>query len=235
MENTNSTSRAVSFLDLPQKLRDRIYHLILESETKPPQRIKDIEEEQKSRRAYAVQPHDISSFGLLYTNRQTRYEMSHAIARQTATEKDITYQLHCLIYHGSVIGTWTALPAPPCHLRHIVVTVHYMQSVSAEQMNKILLCPLLDLVGQFFERNYVWWGKYCEIPLIVDTLTMHLPFTDQKFRDLFFSQLINSGQLWKKVRKVNLEGRDRWVVVPPSINSLGVGFEKADLIKPPKV
>lgn len=218
MQNINSSSKAVGFFDLPQGLRDRVYMIVLESKIKPPRNpIQENEKDRGTKGAYAVQPHEIASFGLLYACRQTRYEMSHAIARQNATEEDITYQLDCLVKGHSIIPTWTALPAPPCHLRHIVVTVRAFHSASASHIVSALVPPLLELVNQFFERDYSWWGQFCSIPLIVDTLTVYMPSNDSRLGFQFLTQLAAAGGLWKKVRRVKLSGtkpNGEWVVTP---------------------
>ncbi|MCJ1269328.1 hypothetical protein MMC22_009220 [Lobaria immixta] len=219
--NTSPSSKApLSFFDLPQKLRDRVYVLVLETKVRPGRypAMEKKDEEKVMARACAVQPRDIASFGLLYACRQSRYEMSHAIARQSATEKDITYQLDCLVTaRGSVIPTWTALPAPPCHLRHMDVTVRAFHSASGDRLNAVLIPALLDLVTQFFEREYSWWGQSCYIPLIVDTLTVELPYPDDRLCARFLSQLAASGGLWKKIRRVRVPGLRQireWVVLP---------------------
>ncbi|MCJ1462864.1 hypothetical protein MMC07_001467 [Pseudocyphellaria aurata] len=217
MQSTNRSSKAVGFFDLPKELRDRIYTFILDSKIKPirPSRdaIKAYNQIRAAERAYAIQPHDIASFGLLYACRQSRYEMSHAIARQCGTEEDITYELDCLVYRGSIIPTWTALPAPPCHLRHMVVKIR-----GSDCTNGPLLAPcLLQLVTQFFERDYTWWGQYCNIPLIVDNLTIHIPSSDDTACAKFLKELASVGSLWKKVRRVRLASRTQnmvWVVIP---------------------
>lgn len=218
MQVINRSSRAVGFFDLPQKLRDRVYMIVLQSEIKPPRNpIQQNEKDRGTKSAYAVQPRDIASFGLLYACWQTRYEMSHAIARQSATEKNITYELDCLVKGHSIIPTWTALPAPPCHLRHIVVTVRAFHSASPDHIVSALIPPLLDLVNQFFERNYSWWGQFCSIPLIVDTLTVHMPSNHSRLCSQFLTQLKAAGGLWRKVRRVRLSGMQpngEWVVIP---------------------
>lgn len=221
MQKINSSSKAKNIFDLPRELRDRIYMIILNSEIKPPRRlIQDSGRKRETNRAFAVQPHDIFSFGLLYTSRQTRYEMSHAIARQSATEKDITYKLGCMVYHNSFVPTWTALPAPPCHLRHIAITVRAFDSDPRDDNDSgfaALVPSILNLVNQFFERDYVWWGEWCNIPLIVDTLTLYFPYHDDSLCSRFVGELATKGHLWKKVRKVKFTGmrqNKEWVVLP---------------------
>ena len=74
--------------------------------------------------------------------------------------------------------------------------------------------PILKLVNQFFERDYIWWGRWCDIPLIVDTLTLYFPTRDCSG---LVSELVVGGQLWKKIRKVKFTGmrqNKEWVVLP---------------------
>lgn len=220
MQNINS-STAKNFFDLPRTLRDRIYMIVLNSEIKPPRRpVRDNGQKGDANRAFAVEPHDIFSFGLLYASRKTRYEMSHTIARQSATEEDITYKLDCMVHRDSVIPTWTALPAPPCHLRHIAITVRTFDFHPREHIDGAFVAlagPILKLVNQFFEREYFWWGQWCQIPLIVESLTLYFPTHDDSLCFGLANELVARGHLWKKVRKVKCRGMRQikeWVVLP---------------------